>query len=231
MEKTTVVKRKVYKKKRVRKARLNTGNYAFMGKVVKRVHEWSSPIYCYSTSTGETGTYTFANNSTAVFQLNLLPSLFGLSEFVSMKTDYQLMKIKGVTFELRATSNTSGQQNLISSSQLYCDLFLSMPALQTNQYVPSSQSAIKIIPMSGGYARKYYSFPDIIAGNQGYPQVGSKLWYNTTQISDATTNVSLIAGIGFTNYSQTTALFNYKVAELTFKFYIEWARPCRTQSQ
>lgn len=230
MEKNVKIIKKSYRRRRYRKATLNYGNYAFMGKIVKRVHEWSVPIYCYGTGNGETGIYTFATNSTPQYTQNLLPALFGLSEFVSMKTDYNLCRIRSCAFELRPTMNGNSQVALVSAAQLYCDLFFAIPAITTQSYVPSSQSAIKIIPTSPDVARKYYTFPEIVAGNAGYPQVGSKLWYNTTQLADTVSQVSMIAGIGFTNYSQTSALFNYKVAELTFKFYVDWARPCRTQA-
>jgi hypothetical protein len=205
------------------------GNLAFMGAVVSRTHEWSVPIHMFASSAGTSGYYTFATNATQVYTISLLPALFGLNEWLTMATDYQLFRIKGCTLELRSTINSTGQPSMVSTAQLSVDLLMSL-AINSAQWVPTSQTALRFTPGSQTMVKKYYSFPDIIAGNQGYPQVGRSLWYNSATVSDQVSQISMVAGLGFANYSQATAVFNYQVAELCFRFYLDWAKPVKSRA-
>lgn len=230
MEAKRVQKRMLRRKRNPRIPRLpkGCGNKNFMGTMCSRVHEWTVPIYSYSNSAGTNGYYTFNTNATQAYIKNLTPDLFGLHEYTSLAEDFQLFRIKGCTLELRSTVNGSAQTSMVSSAQLFVDLLLSNNNITAAGIIPTSQTAIKMCPSTAtGVVKKYYSFPDLLVGNQGYPQAGRSVWYNSGQISSATSAINIIAAIGFTNYSAATGIYNYPVAELTFKFYLDWAKPVR----
>lgn len=208
-----------------RKATINyKGNFNFMGKIHSRTIEVNVPIYYLGSGSGLNAYYSYSISSPS-FQYNILPQAYGYTEWTDLKKEFQLFRVRGVRISLKSCTNLNQAALIMSAPTLCADILLGDTTAQ--QTWATTGNCVKLNPTVQGSARKFYRFPELIAGKSGYPQAGSTLWYSTSSANSSMSGHEVSVVIGNQNYGQATGTGTVMIAEMLAEIYMDFAHPLK----
>ena len=161
--------------------------------------DFQLPIYAINYASISNTYYSLFNGyaTSPTLSLDIMSLFLATPEFSRLKVLYGFVRIKGIT--LRATSSTNQSSVIADLPSLYLDLMLGSTLGITNpNNAFAADSAFEVKPNNSGagYNERHYHSRGVIIGLNGYPCMGSDLYFATTSITN-TAQIDVVLGYGF----------------------------------
>jgi hypothetical protein len=179
--------------------RIKIRSYPLLKHALNTKINFQLPVYAINYASISNTYYSLVNTyvTSPTLSMDIMSLFLATPEFSRLKVLYGFVRIKGIT--LRAMSSTNQSSVIADLPSLYLDLMLGSTLIITNpNNALAADSAFEVKPNNSGagHNERHYHSQGVVTGLNGYPCLGSDLYFATTSITN-TAQVDIVLGYGF----------------------------------
>lgn len=186
----------------------------------RREINFSVPVYMNNIS-GSASNYSFGLS--ALYELNILPSMIASAEFTKMASLYQIFKFTGV--RLRITPSFINTSLIATLPELFIDCVPDLTTVSSLVAVQSDNATVINLRSTANAGKEVtYHLPPVLAGISGYIVGGTGVNLYTNSYV-ATPTLSLVLGSAVAPTLVTSTTVTYQVATIDVYCLCEFSAP------